>query len=347
MDNIKLIAIDIAKSIFHVRAVNHCGKAIYDKKVRREKLFDTVLSLSDKATIAMESCATSHYWGRRFQSQGYTVKLIAPQFVKPYVKSHKNDRADAEAIAEAASRASMRYVEIKTAEQQSLQFVHRIRTRLIGNRTALMNEARAILSEFGYITAKGKASLKRFIVCTLNKQDTEFPDAAKKLVSNLYEEICDIDERIVIYDKQLKSLAKSDPTCQKLQTIHGIGYVAATALLGSFGKAKQFKNGRSLAASVGLVPDQHSSGGKERLGRITKKGDGYIRQLLVHGGRAVLRTAHQHKDPYRLWATKLRNLKGYNKASVALANRNARIAWVILSKGEVFSAEKSCAVISD
>lgn len=337
MDNISLIGIDIAKNVFHVRGVNHTGRALYDKKVSREDLLEKVSRCSSRATIAMEACGSSHYWGREFKKLGYEVKLIAPKLVKPYVKSHKNDKADAEAIVEAASRSSMRFVAVKTEEQQSIQSIHRVRSRLIKNRTQTSNELRSLLSEFGLIMGKGKFNFRKTIALLLGGEYLNIPITLINIARDLNHEFDQLDKRIKEYDKYLKNICKENEPCRQLLTIPGVGTVTATALFASFGKASQFKNGRAMAASLGLVPNQNSTGGVSRLGRISKRGDSYIRYLLVHGARSVLRTSHKHSDSYNLWATSLRDAKGFNKASIALANRNARIAWAILSKGTSFS----------
>ena len=338
MDNISLIGIDIAKNVFFVRGVNHCGRALFNKKVSRADLLGKVVDCSSRATIAMEACGTSHYWGREFRKLGYDVKLIAPKFVKPFVKSHKNDKADAEAIVEAASRSSMRFVTVKTEEQQSIQSIHRVRSRLIKNRTQTTNELRSLLAEFGLIMGKGKSNFKKTVLRLLDGEFPEIPLILNNIARDLNDEFDQLDKRIKQYDKDLKNFCKENYRCSQLLTIPGIGIVTATALFSSFGNGSQFKNGRGMAASLGLVPNQNSTGGVSRLGRISKRGDSYLRYLLVHGARSVLRTSHRYSDSYNLWATTLRDAKGFNKASVALANRNARIAWAILSKGDGFSS---------
>ena len=334
MENITLIAIDIAKETFHVRGINHRGKALFDKKISRSLLIPTIELIASKSgcPIAMEACATSHYWGREFQKMGHSPKLIAPQFVKPFVKSNKNDKADAEAIAEAASRDSMRFVTVKTEEQQSIQIIHRVRTRLVRNRTQVLNELRSILAEFGFSIPKGKKILKTTARDILDKDNISLSSTTKKIINNLCDEIWALDEKIKEHEVTLKMISKANDVCKNLTSIPGIGLITATALFSSYGQSTQFKNGRAMAASLGLVPRQNSTGGKSKLGRISKRGDPYIRQLMVHGARSVLKVSHRHDDKYNLWATSLRDSKGYNKAAVALANRNARIAWVILSK---------------
>jgi transposase len=338
--NVNLVAIDLAKESFHVRAVNHTGRVFFDSKVRREGLLQKVLNFPTSAVIVMEACASAHHWGRKFREFGYVVKLIAPQFVKPFVKSQKNDRADAEAIAEAASRSSMRFVAIKSVAQQEIQSIHRIRSRLIKNLTQLTNEIRGLLGEFGIIVAQGISTLRRRIPELLEDVTLELPDGMRSAIADLYEEILLLEKRVVRYTQELTRIAKQNPICQRLQSIPGISTITATALIASVGDPSAFKNGRCFAAALGLVPQQSSTGGKSKLGRITKRGDSYLRQLLVHGARSVIKVAHRYNDPYRLWVTKLRERSCYNKAAVALANRNARIAWVLLTQDLVFSPQK-------
>ena len=327
VENISILAIDLAKNFFHLRGVNHRGRAMVDLKLRRDQLADKVLSMPKKAVIAMEACGGAHFWARKFSKEGFTVQLIAPQFVKPFVKSQKNDRADAEAIAEAASRASMRTVAVKTEEQQEIQAIHRIRQRLVVARTSLMNEVRGLVAEFGFVFATGEASLNRWLA-ELNAH--ELPNLLREALRDLNNELDSLNERIADYTAILKRIAKENPICKRLMTIPGIGVQGATGLYSAVGDGRQFKNGRALAAFLGLVPRQFSTGGRVSLGRITKRGDNYLRGVLVHGARSVVRVAAKKTDPYNLWVTKVREQRGYNRATVALANRNARIAWALM-----------------
>lgn len=339
MKNISIIAIDLAKNSFHVRGVTHTGRAVVDKRVSRESFFETVIRLPKEATIAMEACGSSHYWAREFGKQGFQVRLIPAQFVKPYVKSQKNDRADAEAIAEAASRANMRTVAVKTEEQQVIQALHRIRQRLVRARTSLMNEMRGLVAEFGFAIPVGDKALRCWLV---ELGEHALPTPLREALHDMAQELETLTKRIASYEMRLKYVAKTNPVCKRLMTIPGVGIHAATGLYAAVGDARQFKNGRAMAASFGLVPRQFSTGGKVSLGRITKRGDKYIRCLLVHGSRAALRTAAKRTDPYSLWAMKVRQLRGYNRAAVALANRTARIAWALMVNPEAqFSAHHS------
>lgn len=281
----------------------------------------------------MEACSGAHYWGREFSRRGYEVKLIAPQFARPFRKSQKNDAADAEAIAEAASRESMRFVALKTEEQQEVQVLHRVRTRLIKARTALTNEMRGIVAEFGYVMAQGTSALKKW-VSTL--EETKLSESMKLVLRNLYEELLVVEERVEFYDKKVALVSQSNDLCKRGLTVPGVGPAIATAVFAAIGKGNQFKNGRAFAASLGLVPSQFSTGGKSTLGGISKRGDRYLRQLFVQGARSVVINAHRHTDALSLWVVKLRATKGFNKASVAVANRISRILWAVMAHGSVF-----------
>jgi transposase len=333
MENINLVAIDLAKQSFQVRAINHNGRALFDRKVSREQLSKQILSLPSGTRIAMEACGSAHYWGREFKAAGFKVDLIAPQYVKPFVKTQKNDSADAEGIAEAASRASMRFVPVKSLEQQDIQSIHRVRERYMKNRTALMNELRGLLLEYGIAIPQGFSALMRHLPLALESESVT--ESMKFLVRELHQELLDIEKRLSLVNKKIEAIAKSLEVCRQLMEVPGIGEITATALYASVGHM-QFKNGRELAAFLGLVPRQRSSGGKQKLGRITKNGDVYVRKLLVHGARSVLLNAHRHKDRYSSWAKAIYETKGYTKGAVALANKNARIAWAIMSSGVPF-----------
>ena len=336
MENSNLVAIDLAKETFQVRGVNHSGKALINRKVKRAELMEQVMKFSPGVKIAMEACATSHYWGRRFQAAGYTVKLIAPQYVKPYVKSQKNDSTDAEGIAEAASRSSMRFVPVKTVEQQDIQAMHRVRERYVKTRTALMNELRGLLMEYGVVFPKGRVALGKHALEALETESVT--EVMRGLARELYSELLELESRLNQITRQITKVAASNKICKRLMTIPGIAEISATALFAAVA-SMSFKNGRELAAFLGLVPRQNTTGGKEKLGRITKRGDVYVRKLLVHGARSVLLTAHRRSDKYSSWAKTMRDKKGYTKGAVAVANRNARIAWAIMSSEALFERD--------
>lgn len=285
----------------------------------------------------MEACGSAHYWGRELKKLGHEVKLIAPQFVKPYVKSGKNDANDAEAICEAASRPTMRYVALKTAEQQAGQALHRIRSRLVKARTALVNEIRGLLSEFGIIgPTKGVAACRRLLADALEDAENGLPGVMRELLSQLSDELSQREAQIAKLDGQIKQQCAQDERIKRIMAIEGIGPINASAMVAAVGDARQFKSGRDLAAWLGLVPNQHSSGGKERLGSISKRGDTYLRTLLIHGARAVVNACKDKTDRKSLWLKGLMARRNKNIATVALANKNARTIWAILSRGECY-----------
>lgn len=282
----------------------------------------------------MEACGSAHHWARRFQAMGHTVELIAAQFVKPFVKSQKNDRADAEAIAEAASRPTMRYVPIKTIEQQDVQTLHRVRSLLMRDRIAQGNQIRGLLAEYGVIVPQGSTQVRKLLPAILEDADNDLTVLTRQMFAELYERLVVLDERIAHYDRQIQQLHRASPQSCRLEQVRGVGPLIATALLASIGDAKAFKNGRQFAAWLGLVPRQHSSGGKPRLLGITKRGNTYLRMILVHGARAVVAQATRRDDPFSRWIDALRKRRGTNVTVVAVANKTARVIWAMLAKGE-------------
>lgn len=335
MKNINIVGIDLAKTSFHVRGANHAGKTLFNRRVGREGLMDTVMKFPQGAVIAMEACGTSHYWGRKFEGAGFKVKLIAPQHVKPFVKSQKNDSADAQGIIEAASREEMRFVPVKSQEQQDIQAIHRIRARQIRDRTALMNELRGLLMEYGVVIPTGRSALGKHVALAL--ESSLLTEVMSSMTRELYEELLALEERIERLTKRIEEFANGSDLCKRLMTIPGVAEITASALCCAVGHMK-FKNGRQLAAFLGLVPRQSSTGGKQRLGRITKNGDSYVRKLLVHGARSVLYNADKKNDRYSTWVKTMRDTKGYAKGSVAVANRNARLVWAMMSSEVSFDA---------
>lgn len=335
MTEITLVGIDIAKNVFQLHGVDPAGKAVIKKSIRRSELRSFVANLP-VCTIAMEACGGSHHWARQFQALGHTVKLISPQFVKPFVKTNKTDAHDAQAITEAASRPDMRFVPIKNREQQDIQSVHRIRSRLIAERTALVNQMRGLLTEYGEAIPQGVAKLKKQLPEILEDAENELTSMMRQLCAELYEELVALEKRIAGYDKKVKQILAANPVCQKLATIEGIGPLSATILLTVLSDPGLFKNGRHFAAFLGLVPKQHSSGGKQRLLGISKRGDTYVRTLLVHGSRSVLQRANRKQGGRSRWLTQLNERRGYNRTCVALANKNARIAWALVANNEQY-----------
>jgi transposase len=336
MREVSVLGIDLAKSVFHMVGMDRRGKVVVRKRLYRTKLLSFVSSLDDGVLIAMESCASSNYWGREFLNLGKEVRLIAPQFVKPYVKSNKNDMADAEAIAEAALRPTMRFVPVKSVEQQDIQSLHRARERLVKSRTALVNEIRGLLGEYGITLPQSVPKFRKNFIERLSAAGESLTSLSRETFNALYEELSDIETRVAFYDKKLQEVAKNHPECKRLQSIPGVGPLSATAIIASVGDMSCFENGRQFAASLGLVPRQSSTGGKSRLLGISKRGDGYIRKLLVHGARSSLRWLSGKTDRLSIWASAVKERRGANKAAVALANKNARIIWAVLTREEQY-----------
>jgi transposase len=281
----------------------------------------------------MEACGSAHHWARRLQAQGFTVKLIAPQFVKPYVKSNKNDANDAEAVCEAMSRPSMHFVAVKSVEQQDIQAVHRIRSDLVGQRTAKANQIRGLAGEYGLMAPQQLRQLCKAIPGWLEDADNGLSARFRRLLNGLWEDLKRLDSRVAELNHEIATIAKDEPAAQRLQQLRGVGPITATALVAAVGDARQFANGRQMSAALGLTPKQHSSGGKDRLLGISKRGDSYVRTLLIHGARAVIRTAKHKEDRLSQWVTALAQRSHPNVAAAALVNKTARIAWAMLRKG--------------
>lgn len=285
----------------------------------------------------------SDTWARQLEARGFRVRLIAPQFVKPYVKSNKNDANDAEAICEAMSRPSMRFVAIKTVEQQDIQATHRIRSGLIEQRTAKANQIRGLVSEYGLVAPKELLSLRRAIPCWLEDAENGLTLRFRHLLDGLWGDLRALDERVKELDSEISVIAANEPRAQALQQLRGVGPMIATALVVAIGDARQFSNGRQFAASLGLTPRQHSSGGKDRLLGISKRGDAYLRTLMVHGARSALRTANSKDDRLSQWVVRLAERSHPNVAAIALANKNARMAWAMLRNGTDYQPERAAA----
>ena len=329
--NITRAGVDIAKSVFHIHGVDRHDQPQWLDKLKRGQWLEALcLRLAPGAEVGMEACAAAHHWGRELQKRGFRVKLIAAQFVKPYVKSNKNDRVDAEAICEAMSRPGMRFVAVKTVAQQDTQAAHRIREALTGQRTAKANQIRGLVGEYGIVAPVGIHQLRCALPCWLEDAENGLTMTFRALLADLACDLRHLDDRIVHMDERIDQAVKSDPMAQRLLALRGVGPLTASALAGALGDGKAFSKGRDFAASVGLTPRQHSTGGKERLLGISKRGDGYLRKLLVHGARAVLRHAKNRDDGLSQWLNGLTARKHFNVATVALANKTARVAWAIV-----------------
>jgi transposase len=334
------VAIDLAKKVFHLVGTDTTGNILWRKRLSRNALMPFIAQLPP-VLIGMEACGGAPYWARRFREHGHAVKLMAPQFVKAYVKSNKNDTRDAEAIAEAVTRPTMRFVPIKDVEQQDIQALHRIRERLIGERTALVNEVHGLMNEYGIVIPKGVPKFRQAVVDKLESEKDKLTPLSQELFWKLLEEFAALEQQIAFYQEKLESLAKTHPECQRLMSIPGIGPITATALLAAVGDVGVFKNGRQFAAWLGLVPKQHSTGGQTRLLGISKRGDSYLRKLLIHGARATLRFAGLKTDGRSRWIQGLLERRGWNRTAVAVANKNARIVWALLSRGGLYQERAS------
>jgi len=324
------VGIDLAKSVFQIHGVDERGKIILKKQLKRSQMMAFFVNLPT-CLIGMEACGSAHHWARELQKLGHTVRLMAPQFVKPYVKTNKNDMADAEAICEAVGRPNMRFVPIKTVEQQAILSLHRVRQGFVKARTAQSNQIRGLLAEFGLILPKGIGQIAQRIPELLEDADNGVPGMFRQLIDRLLAHFNDLHRQVLELEAQIKAWHRDNPASQRLAEVPGIGPITATALVASVGNARDFGNGRQLAAWLGLVPRQHSTGGKSVLLGISKRGDSYLRTLLIHGARAAILAAQRKADMTDRWLTNLLQRRNPNIAAVALANRNARIVWALLA----------------
>jgi transposase len=329
------IGLDIAKSVFQLHGVDEHGKVVLRKTLKRDKVAAFFATLPP-CLIGIEACGSAHHWARTLTRFGHTVRLMAGQFVAPYRKSGKNDGNDAEAICEAVGRPNMRFVPVKSEEQEAVLMVHRARELMVENRTAQANQIRGLLAEFGLVVAPGIDQLRCQMPEILENAENGLPALARETLGELLKQLRHLDERVAHYDRQIAQLAAASEPAQRLMAVAGIGPLTATAFVASVGDAKLFHSGRQLAAWLGMVPRQHSSGGKFRLGAITKRGDGYLRKLLVHGARSVIASLSRREDAKSLWVKSLKERRGANVAAVALAAKHARIVWAILAKGEAY-----------
>ena len=331
MGKVTTVGIDLAKNVFSIHAIDESGRVLLRKTVARSRLLGLVAQWP-VCLIGLEACSGAHEWARRFQALGHTVRIVAPRFVAPYRKSAKNDGNDAEAICEAIQRPSMRFVPVKSVEQQSVLTLHRVRQGFIEERTATINRIRGLLAEFGVVLPNRAIEVRRGAAACAER----LPELARRAIGDLLAHFHVLDERIGSYDRELEHLARSNEAAVRLMTVPGVGPVTALATVATVGHAREFANGRQFAAWLGLVPRQWSTGGRARLGRITKRGDGYLRTLLIMGARAALQMAARRTDKLARWAMALKERCGYHKAVVALAAKNARIMWALLARGATF-----------
>jgi len=325
------VGVDLAKNVFQLHGVDRHGKAVWKRRLRRDQWLKALLDQAEPGCeIGMEACGGAHHWARELEARGYVVKLIPPQFVKPYVKSNKNDANDAEAICEAMSRPNMRFVTVKSVAQQDIQATHRIRTELKDQRNAKANQIRGLVAEYGLVAPLTLCALRAAIPAWLEDADNGLTDHFRSLLHGVWLDLVALDERMTELDQTIKQLANSNEVTKRLQQLRGVGPMVATALVATVGDASQYHQGRQMAASLGLTPRQCSSGDKHRLLGITKRGDVYLRTLLIHGARAVVSQAKHRDDRLSRWVTGIAQRRHPNVAAVALANKTVRMAWAML-----------------
>jgi len=330
------IGIDLAKNVFQVHGVDERGKAVLKKQLKRAQMLPFFANLT-ACRIGMEACGSAHYWARKLEGLGHTVQLIAPQYVKPFVKRNKNDAADAEAICEAMMRPNMPTVPIKTIEQQAILSVHRARQGFVKARTAQANQIRGLLAEYGIVIAKGIGHIAKRVPQILEDGENGLPGSFRLLIGRLADHLKELDRQVGELEVQIELWHKQSAASQKLAKIPGIGPMTASATVASVGDARNFKSGRQLAAWLGIVPRQHSTGGKSTLLGISKRGDSYLRTLLIHGARAVIRVAERKADADP-WLRNLLTRRHKNVAAVALANKNVRTIWALLAHDRDYEA---------
>jgi len=328
--------------MFPIVGMDDSGTVVLRTRGPRGALLPLMAQLPP-VVIGMEACGGAHYWARRFREHGHTVKWMAPQFVKPSVKSNTHDLADAEAMGAAVTRPTMRFVPIKELTQQDLQALHRVRERLVNARTALINEMRGWRGEYGIILPKGVTKFRQMLLSTLEQEQAKLTELSREVFGQRYEEGLTLEQRLAYDHAKLEAICRAPPVCQRLLTIPGIGPLTATALVAAVSDAAHLKNGRQLAAWLGLVPRQHSTGGKPRLLGMRQRGDIYLRQLVVHGARAPIRWVGRKHDRRSQWLRALIQRRGTNRAVVALANKNARMAWVLLATDQDYRPEPTAA----
>jgi transposase len=340
---ITTIGIDLAKNVMQIHGVDGRGKAVLKRQLKRAQMAAYFANL-EPCLIGMEACGSAHHWARKLEKLGHTVRLMAPQFVKPYVKTNKNDAADAEAICEAVSRPNMRFVPIKNGEQQAVLSLHRARQGFVKARTAQANQIRGLLSEYGIVIPKGISHIAKRLPEILEDGEKELPGVFRLLLQRLGEHLKELDRQVGELEVQIQSWHRENDLSRKLAQIPGIGPITASALVATIGDAKNFENGRQLAAWLGLVPRQHSSGGKATLLGISKRGDTYLRTLLIHGARAVIRVAERKAGYAGSWLARLIGRRNPNVAAVALANKNARVVWALLAQERNYQADYESSV---
>ena len=333
------VGVDLAKNVYQLHGVDRHGKMVWKRRLRRGQWLQVLTDTVDPGCeIGMEACTGAHHWARELQARGYTVRLIAPQFVKPFVKSNKNDANDAEAICEAMSRPHMRFVSVKTVEQQDIQATHRVREELKAHRNAKANQIRGLVAEYGLVAPKTLLALRRAIPDWLEDAENGLTDNFRTLLHGLWNDLLTLEDRLKGLDKEIEKLARSFEVTKRLQQLRGVGPLVATALVATVGDGSQYSKGRQMASALGLTPRQNSSGDKYRLFGISKRGDVYLRTQMIHGARAVVSQAKHRDDPLSCWVTDIAKRRHPNVAAVALANKTARMAWAMLQNETNYDA---------
>ncbi|HEX5434504.1 MAG TPA: IS110 family transposase [Candidatus Angelobacter sp.] len=335
MKIVATIGLDIAKQVFQVHGADKSGRPVLRRKLRRGEVARFFCEISP-CLIGIEASGSAHYWARVLGGMGHTVRLMAPQFVKPYVKSQKNDANDAEAICEAVTRPNMRFVPQKSVEQQDLQCLHRVRSRLVACRTQLINQIRGLLAEYGIVLPQHPGQVRSGLPAVLEDAENQLTGFGRGLFRGLYEELAQLDEKIAYADNRIQIAFQAHPDCRRIAAVEGVGPLIATAIVAAISNGHAFENGRQFSAWLGLVPRQNSSGGKSRLMGITKRGDPYLRTLLIHGARSVVFRAKAKSDKRSLWITDKQQRLGTTKACVAVANKNARIIWSLIAREQEY-----------
>ena len=335
------VGVDLAKNVFQVHGVNEHGKCVWKRRLKRATWLRVFTeTVEPGCEVGMEACGGAHHWARELKARGYEVKLIPPQFVKPYVKSQKDDAADAAAICEAMSRPDMRFVPVKTLEQHDIQAVHRVRSSVMGQRTAASNQIRGLVAEYGLVSPKQVRPLRAAIPCWLEDAENGLTDRFRALLQGLWHELLMLDERIKALDVEIEQLCNTHAVASRLKKqLRGVGPLVATGLVARIGDGRQFTRGRQASASLGVTPRHHGTGGKNRIYGISKVGDRYLRCILIHGARAVVAQAKHRDDPLSLWVTDIADRTHPNVAAVALANKTVRIAWAMIRNGTDYDPE--------
>jgi transposase len=334
---IHTLGVDIAKNVFQLHGVNAAGRVVLRRRVMRDSLLQ-VMAQIEPCIVAVEACTGAFYWQRQFERFGHTVRIISPQYVKPFVLRQKNDGNDAEAICTAARQPHMRFVPKKSVEQQDIQALHRARQRMVNHRTALVSQIRGLLLDRGIAIGLSITRARRAIPEILSDPKKELTDLARETIGELYDLLRDLDRRIKSFDQKIERVFRASEACQRIARIKGVGPKTATAVIAAIGDGAEFRNGRHLAAWLGLVPRQHSSGDRRVLMGISKRGSQHLRALLVHGARSVVRTAPGKREGINAWVNELRERRGFNRTTVAVANKTARIIWAVLRSGEPYRA---------